>query len=61
MNFDTGELQLHKRVHKRDPSVDVLNELAEEVIKQGGKIQILAPHFFPLEGHAIAILKGSSR
>lgn len=61
VNFETGEFGFHKKVHKKKPSVDLLNELAEEVIRQGGKIQILPPHFFPVEAQALAILKGSSR
>lgn len=57
-NFDpvTGEYAIHKKTTKA--SIDIFNELADEVIKQGGKIQILAPHFFPLDTNVIAILKG---
>ncbi len=61
VNFETGEYELHKRVHKNNPCVDILNEIAEEVLKQGGRIQVLPPHFFPLEANALAILKGSKR
>ncbi len=53
----TGEVIIHKRMNKKT-SVDILNELAEEVIKQGGKIQILGPHFFPQNTSVLAILKG---
>jgi hypothetical protein len=52
----TGEYTIHKRITKS--SIDILNELAEEVMKQGGKIQILGPHFFPQNTSVIAILRG---
>lgn len=52
----TGEYTIHKRITKT--SIDIFNELAEEVMKQGGKIQILGPHFFPQNTNVIAILKG---
>lgn len=52
----TGEYVIHKRLNKT--SVDILNALAEEVMKQGGKIQILGPHFFPTNSNVLAILKG---
>lgn len=57
IDFATGEYTLHKKVNKKS-SIDILNELAEEVIKQGGKIQILGPHFFPQDSSVIAILRG---
>jgi hypothetical protein len=56
IDFSTGEFTVHKKIGKT--SVDILNELAEEVIKQGGKIQILDPHFFPNNTRVLAILKG---
>lgn len=52
----TGEFTIHKKAGKT--SIDILNELAEEVIKQGGRIQILGPHFFPQDTNVLAILKG---
>jgi hypothetical protein len=52
----TREFVLHKREQKT--SIDILNELAEEVMKQGGRIQVLGPHFFPVNAHVLAILKG---
>lgn len=58
IDFSTGEFEVHKKIKKRNPSVDILNELAEEVIKQGGKIQVLAPHFFPQDAYVLAILRG---
>jgi len=58
LNLQTGEYEIHKRVQKKTLSVDILNELAEEVIRQGGKIQILAPHFFPQDAFVLAILRG---
>lgn len=57
IDFETGEFEIHTRMKKK-ASVDILNELAEEVIRQGGKIQILPPHFFPQDSHVLAILRG---
>lgn len=57
ISFETGEYEIHKKSSKKI-SVDILNELAEEVINQGGKIQILAPHFFPQDAYVLAILRG---
>lgn len=57
INFETGEFEVHKKVNKKT-SIDILNELAEEVIKQGGQVQILRPQFFPQDACALAILKG---
>ncbi len=57
VSFETGEYEILKKSQKNRQSVDILNELAEEVIRQGGKIQILAPHFFPQDSHALAILR----
>lgn len=56
LNLESGEYEIHKT--KRSPSIDILNELAEEVIRQGGRIQILRSHFFPQEAHVLAFLKG---
>lgn len=53
----SGEYTIHKRANKK-ASIDILNELAEEVMRQGGKIQILGPHFFPQDAHVMAILRG---
>lgn len=58
ISFETGEFEIHKKRLKRRPSVDILNELAKEVISQGGKIQVLAPHFFPQDSDVLAILRG---
>lgn len=60
INLITGEFELHKKEKKRDPSVDILNQLAEEVMKNGGKIQILGPHFFPQDSHVLAILRSKA-
>jgi hypothetical protein len=46
--------------HQKNPSADILNELAEEVMRQGGKIQFLGPHFFPENSRILAVLKGAS-
>lgn len=56
LDMTSGEYVVHKKIGKT--SVDILNELAEEVMKQGGKIQILGPHFFPPNTSVLAILKG---
>lgn len=60
IDLTTGEYEIHKKIQKKNPSVDILNELAEEVMKDGGKIQFLGPHFFPQETYVLAILKGQS-
>lgn len=57
LNPETGEFTIHKKLTRT--SIDILNELVEEVIKQGGKIQVLAPHFFPNESRILAILEGT--
>lgn len=59
VDLEKGTVEVHKKVHKRDPSVDILNELAEEVMRQGGKIQFLGSHFFPGESRLLAVLKGA--
>jgi hypothetical protein len=56
---ETGEFSIHKKMNKKT-SIDILNQLAEEVIKQGGKIQILGTHFFPENANVLAILKGNA-
>lgn len=58
ISFETGEYEIHKKRLKKKPSVDILNQLAEEVMSQGGKIQVLAPHFFPQDSDVLAILRG---
>lgn len=57
--FDSqsGEFSLDNKMNKKT-SVDILNDLAEEVMRQGGRIQVLGPHFFPTEAHAMAVLRG---
>lgn len=59
IDLDTGTVELHKKAMKKYHSVDILNELAEEVMRQGGKIQFLGPHFFPDDSQVLAILKGA--
>lgn len=56
IDFSSGEFAVHKKTGKT--SVDILNELAEEVMKQGGRIQILGPHFFPQNTSVLAVLRG---
>jgi hypothetical protein len=58
LDFQTGEFEIHKGAQKKNASVDILNELAEEVMKHDGMIQILGPHFFPKDAHVLAILRG---
>lgn len=58
ISFETGEFELDHKTNKKSGSVDILNELAEEVIRKGGKIQILAPHFFPQDSFVLAIVRG---
>lgn len=59
IDLEKGTVELHKKMQKRDPSVDIFNELAEEVMRQGGKIQFLGSHFFPGESRILAVLKGA--
>jgi hypothetical protein len=58
IDFESGEFEIHKKVTKKDSSVDILNELADEMLRQGGKIQVLGPHFFPPGAEVLAILRG---
>jgi hypothetical protein len=53
-----GSYELHQKFEK-NRSVDILNELAQVVLKQGGKIQFLRHQFFPENHHALAIIKGT--
>lgn len=54
VDFNSGKFSLDD-----ESTVDILNELADVIIRQGGRIQILGPHFFPEENPLYAILKGS--
>ncbi len=56
VDLETGEFTIHKKLGKT--STDILNELAEEVIRQGGRIQILGPNFFPGDTSVLAVVKG---
>lgn len=56
--FESGEFEIFKKESKKGHTVDILNELAEEVMRKGGKLQFLAPHFFPQDAHVLAILRG---
>lgn len=53
---DSFEVSVHK--NRIRLSVDILNELAEEVMRQGGRIHILGAHFFPQGSLIMAIIKG---
>lgn len=56
IDSETFQCVIHKRESKT--SIDILNELAEEVMRQGGRIKLLGPHFFPQNVTVLAILKG---
>lgn len=60
IDLEKRQYEVAKKASKHGASVDILNELAEEVIRSGGKIQILAPHFFPENVFVMGILKGSA-
>lgn len=57
LDFASGEFDIHEAKQK-DHSVDILNELADEMLKQGARIQFLRPQFFPPDTHVLAIVKG---
>lgn len=56
LDLSTGSYEIHKKATAQ--SVDIFNELADAVIKQGGRIQFLRPHFFPSDAQVLALLKG---
>ncbi len=58
VNFKTGKFSI---AQDSADGVDILNELAEEVIRQGGKIQFVSSHFFPAVSTCLAILKKVKR
>lgn len=58
VNFKTGKYSL---AQDSGDGEDILNELAEEVIRQGGKIQFLSSHFFPKDSVCMAIIKRVKR
>ncbi len=58
LSFETGEFEIYLKEPRNSQSVDILNELAEEVMRKGGKLQFLGPHFFPQDTHVLAILRG---
>lgn len=53
-----GVFEIHEKESISEQSVDILNELAEEVMRQGGRIQILGNHFFPAGSHVLAVIRG---
>lgn len=57
LDLASGEFEIHEKI-KNNSSIDILNELAEEVMRQGGRIQFLRPHFFPQDALVLAIVKG---
>jgi hypothetical protein len=60
INFKTGKYSLTHDMNSGD-GTDILNELAEEVIRQGGKIQFLSNHFFPKDSVCMGIIKRIKR
>lgn len=54
VDLDSGEYEL---TQKRGAKVDILNEVAEEVIRQGGKIHVLDTRHFPDDLSALAVFK----
>ncbi len=54
----SGSFSLHKK--NRPSSVDILSILAEEVMRQGGRIQFLGAHFFSQDSYVLAIRRGHS-
>lgn len=60
LDFSKGQVDI-MGLHEVDGSVDIMNELAEAVIRHGGKIQFLPQHFFPHGSYAMVILRGDSR
>lgn len=54
VNFKTGKYSLAQDASEGE---DILNELAEEVIRRGGKIQFISQHFFPTGSTCMAILR----
>lgn len=60
IDLEKGTVEIHKKIQKKEPSVDILSELAEEVMRQGGKIQFLGPQFFPDDSQVLAVLKSAS-
>jgi hypothetical protein len=58
IDFSSREYEICSPGQQKNNAVDILNEIAEEVVKQGGKIQILGTHFFPQDTAAMAVLKG---
>lgn len=59
IDLEHGTVEVHKKVQKKQASVDIINELAEEVIRQGGKIEFLGANYFPDDSEIVAILKGA--
>jgi hypothetical protein len=53
----SGEYELSSN---RGAKVDILNEVAEEVIRQGGKIHVLDTRHFPEDVSALAVFKVGS-
>lgn len=59
IDLEQGTVEVHKKAQRKNPSVDIINELAEEVIRQGGKIEFLGTNYFPDDSEMVAILKGA--
>lgn len=55
--LETGACEV-QGLHPVEQSEDILELLAERVIRDGGKIQFLPPHFFPHGSYAMGMLRG---
>ena len=52
VNFKTGKFSIGP-----EADMDILNEIAEEVVRQGGKVHYLSSHFFPKDSFVMGVLK----
>jgi len=57
VNMQTGHYEI-MGLHQVEGSVDIIEEVAEATIRQGGKIQFLPEHFFPHGSHAMVVMRG---
>jgi hypothetical protein len=57
IDLAAGTYQLAEGGKAVDGAVDILNEMAEEVMRQDGRIILLNNHFFPAGTKALAVLR----
>ena len=57
VNMESGHYEI-MGLHQVEGAEDILDDLAEATIRQGGKIQFLPEHFFPHGSHAMVVLRG---